>query len=224
MDADLLILRSEAAGKRTALKAQAMGLSVAQVPLFRIDPMAWKPVHPDDIEALMLTSAHAVAMAGDLLALYLDVPLYCVGAATAQAARHFGFKNIYTGQHDAQALIDEMAEHGVEYVLHLCGEDHHAPKNGWMKIQHVPVYAARAVTPPPALPNAEVILVHSARAGAYLAEIMPDAERASHHIVAISAQAAGDVGSGWHSVRSAITPNDDALLDIAKKLCHGKLR
>jgi uroporphyrinogen-III synthase len=61
-------------------------------------------------------------------------------------------------------------------------------------------------------------LVHSPRAGQRLAELVAD--RSSVVVAAISPAAAEATGSGWGAVEVADSPNDDALLALAERLCN----
>lgn len=218
---DILILRPEPGASSTAVKAHAKGFTIASAPLFAIMARDWPPADPDAYDAVMMTSAHAARLGGMLLPAYLHLPLYAVGATTAQAARLAGFENIYTGENNADALLATMADHGVERVLHLAGEDHVPNASGWMKIDRRIVYAAEQVDPAPSLPETRFILVHSPRAGARLAEIVPADMRTSRTIVAISPAAAQACGTGWQRVASAAHPNDAVLLECVARLCKG---
>jgi uroporphyrinogen-III synthase len=66
----------------------------------------------------------------------------------------------------------------------------------------------------------QVAAIHSARAGKRLAELMPQEDRATIRIVAISQAAADSAGSGWDAVRVASVPTDSALLALARGLCE----
>jgi uroporphyrinogen-III synthase len=63
-----------------------------------------------------------------------------------------------------------------------------------------------------------VLLIHSPRAGARVAEL--DLDRGSIALAAISPAAAGAAGEGWAAVEAAEEPTDDALLALAKRLCN----
>jgi uroporphyrinogen-III synthase len=219
MSPDILILRPESGASATVAKAQALGFATAHAPLFEVMPLDWPPADPDAYDAVMMTSAHAARLAGPLLPAYLHLPLYAVGAATAQAARDAGFTTIHTGQGDVEALVADMADHGVSCALHLAGAEHRAPHNAWMKIDRRIVYEAREIAPVSALPEARFILVHSPRAGARLAELIPDAEREERMLVAISAMAAEAAGTGWRAVLIAAHPRDDDLLECVQRAC-----
>ena len=62
------------------------------------------------------------------------------------------------------------------------------------------------------------MLLHSARAATRVAELAGD--RSKLVLAAISAQTAAAVGIGWKAVAVAETPRDEALLELAVKLCQ----
>jgi uroporphyrinogen-III synthase len=107
---------------------------------------------------------------------------------------------------------------GEQRLLHLAGADH-AEVATSHHVDVVAVYRAVAI-PAPSLPDLSgaVVVVHSARAGARLAELA--GERSTTAIAAISDAAAAACGAGWAVVASADQPNDGALLALAARLCQ----
>ena len=63
-----------------------------------------------------------------------------------------------------------------------------------------------------------IALIHSPRAGGRFAELLPD--RGGVSVAAISEAAAEAVGDGWAAIAIAESPNDDALLALAARLCN----
>ena len=216
----VLIVRAEPGASATAARALARGFEPIIAPLFEISDVEWPPADPNAYDAVMMTSAHAARLGGMLLPAYWHLPLFAVGAATAQAAREAGFTSIHTGTGNVDALLEDLRDHGVGRILHLAGEDHRVPDTGWLRIERRVVYAARPIQPPPLLPDAPIILIHSPRNGARLAELIGPEERATRALIAISAAAADAAGSGWADVRIASAPKDDEVLACAVKLCR----
>jgi uroporphyrinogen-III synthase len=169
----------------------------------------------------------AAARAGPPLHLYDQLPCYCVGEATASAARAGGLARIITGPSDGTALLGRMASDGITRALHLCGRDHLALCHPQIRLDRRVVYAAEAV---PALPDAAqaalgagaLVLVHSPRAARTFAQLTAQAGigRDRISVAAISPAAAAELGSGWRSVEAAPVPSDEALLELAGKLCQ----
>lgn len=214
--AKLLILRPQPGADETAARAKALGLEPVVAPLFEVRPLAWTaPAGPFD--AVMLTSANAARHAGAGLAPFLGLPCFVVGEATAEAAQTAGFTDIRTGPADGAALVEELAAAGIAAALHLCGREH-IPLAGAVRIADVPVYAAEAVGAFPVEARGALVLLHSPRAAVRFAELV--SERSAIRIAAISAATAEAAGKGWASVSIAARPRDEALLELAAKLCQ----
>jgi uroporphyrinogen-III synthase len=212
----LLILRPEPGGSETAARARAMGLEPVLAPLFAIRPVAGPPVEASRYDAVLLTSANGARHAPAGLA---SLPCFAVGESTAEAARTAGFADVRTGSSDGAAAAAMMAAAGVERALHLCGREHLAVKAAGMTIERRVVYAAEPVEQGP-LEGPAVAMIHSARAGARFADLAGD--KASIAVAAISPAAAAAAGGGWAAKAVAAAPRDQALLELAAKLCnHG---
>lgn len=219
--ADVLILRPQPGADATAARARAMGLAPVVAPLFRVKPLAWS-APPGPFDAVMLTSANAARHAGGGMTPYLGLACYAVGEATATAARDAGFADVRTGPADGAALVALMAAEGVGAALHPCGADHVALPDS-VRIADVPVYASEAFADLPetaraALADGALILLHSPRAATLFAALVP--ERSGIRIAAISAAAAGAAGTGWAAIAVSGRPRDEALLELAAKLCQ----
>lgn len=220
MTATLLILRPQPGAGATAARAAALGFGSAVAPLFVAEPIAWPAPDPARFDAVMMTSANAARLGGDALAAYRALPLYAVGAATAAAARDAGFGDIRTGDRDAAALVEEARRDGITRLLHLAGADHialDAPS-----VIRIIVYAAIERPDPLAgvtIDDDMIALLHSPRAAARLAALLPRTTRARLRIAAISPAAARAAGDGWRAVEIADVPTDPALLAAAARLC-----
>jgi uroporphyrinogen-III synthase len=82
----VLVLRPEPEAQATAARAEVMGMTAVACPLFGGVPVPWTP--PDgEFDAVMLTSANAIRFGGPHLAAYRSLPLYAVGAATADGIK-----------------------------------------------------------------------------------------------------------------------------------------
>ena len=176
------------------------------------------------MDSILLTSANACRLGGEQVARFASLPCYAVGNATAEAARAAGFHDVRTGPRDGAAALRMMAEGGAERPLHLCGRDH-IPLD-YPRIMRRIVYAAEPVpTLPPAAVEAvregTVALVHSPRAGCVFGRLVDQAglDRSGTCVAAISRAAAAPAGLGWRTVASARSPRDQALLELAAKLC-----
>ena len=213
----LLVLRPEPGASETAARARAMGLRPVVAPLFEIRGVEGPPVDPGRYEAVLLTSANGARHApAGLTAL----PCFAVGESTAAAARSAGFSQVSAGPFDGAAAAAAMAAAGVTKALHLCGRDHIAIEAEGMEIDRRVVYESEPL-PHVRFEGPAVAMIHSARAGARFAQLAGD--RSAIAIAAISAAAAAAAGEGWASRAAAASPRDQALLELAAKLCNHEL-
>jgi uroporphyrinogen-III synthase len=219
----LLILRPEPGASETAARARRLGLEPVVAPLFTIVPLAWEPPDPAAFDALLLTSANAARHAGRDLEPFLTLPCWTVGDATAAAAREAEFADVRAGPADGAALAEAVAAAGVRHALHLHGREHVPLSRPGLAVEGRAVYAAEAVSSLPEAARgcgAAIALIHSPRAGALFAALVP--ERMHISLAAISPAAAVAAGPGWADVAVAAAPRDEALLELAAKLCNNR--
>lgn len=213
----LIVIRPQPGAAASVAAARAIGIDAEAIPLFMVEPIAWRPVAPERYAGIIATSANAFRHGGGNLAGLSGLPVHAVGEATAAAAREAGFSVATVGAGGREALRVPPGR-----MLHLAGADH-LPIDG--DVEAVAVYASRAIDPPPppgALAGA-VVMVHSPRAGARLAELAH--ARGRTVIAAISANAAAACGDGWETVGIASAPREAELLALAAELCQtGKRR
>lgn len=203
-----------------------MGLALVVAPLFEVRAVEWSPPDPGQVDSILLTSANGARCAGPGLEAFRALPCYAVGEATAEAARSVGFRQIVVGNDDGAALLGMVAAAGSARPLHLCGREHIALEQRGLTITRRIVYAAESVPRLPeeaeeALRKGAVALVHSARAASCFAALVDEAEigRERISVAAISQAAASAAGTGWSRVEAAAYPADEALLELAAKLC-----
>jgi uroporphyrinogen-III synthase len=209
----LLILRPEPGASETAERAAEMGLEAVVAPLFRIRPMPAPTVAAERYDAVLITSANGARHApAGLTAL----PCFAVGERSAAAARAAGFADVRSGPSDGAAAAALMGSAGVKRALHPCGNDHLEVGAPGVAIDRQVVYAAEPV-PRDLFSGPAVALIHSPRAGARFAALAGD--RSMFAVAAISAAAAESAGEGWSAKAVAAEPRDDALLELAAKLC-----
>ena len=215
----VLILRPQPGADESAGRARALGLEPVVAPLFTVRPLPWDlPDGPFD--ALLLTSANG-ARHGPRPQL-AHLPCYAVGEATAEAARAAGAREVIAGPSDGAAAAALMAAAGAARALHLCGRDHVALAHPHVLVERRVVYAAEAAATLSgearrAVEGGALALLHSPRAASRFASLLPN--RAGVRIAAISQAAADAAGSGWAEVHVAARPRDQALLELAARLC-----
>ena len=217
----LFVLRPEPGASESARRARDIGLDPVMVPLFRVEPVAWEVPEAACFDALLLTSANAVRHGGEGLQDLRGLPVHAVGEATAQAARDAGFDIASSGSSGADRLLGSI-DPGLR-LLHLCGEHRRAPKGARQTITAIPVYRSAELPPPGRLKalDGQTAAVHSARAGARLAELADQLalDRSAIRLACISADSAEAAGDGWERKEAAEQPSDEALLALAARLC-----
>lgn len=223
MTASVLILRPEPGASQTAGRARALGLDPIVYPLFQVEPRAWTGPDPASVDALLFTSANAARHGGAGLARYRALPSFAVGAATERAVRAAGFAEVISGRSNAQDIAREIARRGHSRLLHIAGRDVRAFDAGLLRVTRVEAYESVAIGDMPGLAaarrDAAVALVHSVRTVRRLAAFIPLPDRASLAIVAISRAAAEAAGVGWARVCAVDSPDDNAMLALAARLC-----
>ena len=214
----LLVLRPEPGNAETIARAEALGVSALSFPLFAAASIAWKAPSSDDFDAILLTSANAIRMAGHGLNSLRKLPAYCVGEATAIAAQAAGLSVALIGQSGVDQLL---AQSGNKHVLHLCGEDRIAPKPTGATITPLACYRMDEL---PArselletLKQNPVALLHSPRAARHFASLVDisSSSRSTISLCALSPAIADAAGVGWEDVAISPNPRDDEILHVA---------
>lgn len=222
----LVVIRPQPGNAATLAAAQGMGMTAHGFALFEIVPKSWEAAIPGQHDALLIGSAQVFRMAGAGLAALRSLPVYAVGAATADAARDAGFGVQAIGEGTMQGLLDQV-DPAHRRLLRLCGEDRVAlqvPRG--ISVDERVVYASRAAPFPPELiallAEPAIIALHSAEAARHLtAQCVTHAiKRARHRIAALSQRIAAAAGDGWGEVAVAGYADDKALLALARQMCQ----
>jgi uroporphyrinogen-III synthase len=193
-------------------------------PLFVIEPVAWELPRDGGFDAVLMTSANAARHAGAGLTAMCALPCYCVGEATAQAAREMGFADVRVGGGDAASTIPLLVADGRSRVLHPCGVDLRPFDPRGLRVEPIPVYRSAergdaAILE--ALIHARapaVAMVHSPRAGARLDALLSMASRTPIAVVAISEAAAEACGGGWREMLVATSRNDIEMITCVQRV------
>jgi uroporphyrinogen-III synthase len=113
-------------------------------------PLASLPDLPD---AILLTSRHATQALAGLPAAWRALPTYCVGAATANYARDFGFNHLIPGAADVMSLLPRLISDLPQgsNLLYFAGEETRADVptllgTRGIHVQSITVYRAVAET------------------------------------------------------------------------------
>lgn len=217
----LIVLRPEPGSSATVEAARKLGLDATAIPLFKVRPLPWHAPQGTGLDGLLLTSANALLHGGQQLQRLRGLKAYCVGEATALAAREAGFDIASTGDAGVDRLLASI-EPGLR-LLHLAGENHTRPADTKQKITTVPVYAAEELPAPERIQEVEgsVVALHSRRAAERLAALI-DQKRLNRRTVAIAAiseSVADAAGGAWLEIEAAKAPNEPSLLALASSMC-----
>ncbi|HWD57459.1 MAG TPA: uroporphyrinogen-III synthase [Stellaceae bacterium] len=223
------VTRQQADGERSAAALRARGHDVLLAPLMRVEPIAadlagtWS--------GIAITSANAlVALNGPRE--FLTLPLFAVGARSAEAARAAGFTQAIAAEGNVDDLVRLIAERhrGPTPLLYLAGEDRAADLIGALARHRIAaemrvVYRAVTAPLPPALIAAlrgrvlDAVLHYSQRgaesylAGARAAGIEAEALAVRH--VCLSAQVAAPLQvAGASRIAVAKHPDEAALIEL----------
>ncbi|WP_168454718.1 uroporphyrinogen-III synthase [Sphingopyxis microcysteis] len=219
----LVVTRPEPGNSATIARAAALGLDARAMPLFAAHPIDWALPAPANYDALLLTSAQAVRLAGAQLAELAALPVHAVGEATADAARAAGLTVVQTGTADGQALLDAMASEKIARILWLCGRERSEFDPRGALLDPRACYGVEPAEPPgdwaEVIAAPAVLLAHSVRAARRIGDLV-GASRAHLALVAISPAVAAAAGAGWGERVAAPAPTDAAMLALAHALCH----
>lgn len=221
----IFVIRPEPGLQSTLQRARDMGLAAVGLPLFEVMPRRWDAPDPKKFDALLLGSANAVRHGGAALERYRGLPVHAVGEATAEAAREAGFTVDRVGEGGLQAVLD--ANDTPTRYLRLGGAETVPLDSGNHTITERVVYEVRAL---PISGSSQVglragkpcVLLHSAAAARHFGSEINriGLDRGAIHLACIGERVADAAGTGWAAVRHAPQPGDDALLALARDMCH----
>lgn len=221
----VLVTRAEPGASRTCETLQALGYAPVNAATAVIGFFsAALDLAPG--EAIALTSPNG-AQAAARLTPRRDAPVYTVGAATADAARALGFKDITSADGDGAALAELICALGCKDVVHVRGKDQAfdlvgALGDAGVRARGLVAYGAEPVSDlsaaaRTALSQGAAVLIHSAKGAERLQALAEQAgladRLAAARLIAISQSAAAPLRSaGARSVSIAETPDETALL------------
>jgi uroporphyrinogen-III synthase len=228
----LLILRPEPGASATQAAAAALGLIAERFALFHAAPCAWEAPSPDSFDAILLGSANALRHGGAALAAYAGKPAYCVGEATALAARAMGMSLAATGQGGLQPMLGALNP-AHKRLLRLAGQSRVdlSPPPGITMVERICYNSAPQPLPHAlgrllttyALPGF-IALLHSGEAARHFAAEMTrlSLPLSRIHAIAIGPRVAEIAAQtpGWASLSTAPQPTDAAMLALAQQMCQ----
>jgi uroporphyrinogen-III synthase len=123
----LLVTRPEPDGERTAAALRARGHHVMAAALLQMQAMDCE-IPSASYSAIVMTSANAARAVAEhpRRAELISLPVFAVGAHTAELARTSGFPEVHSAAGDKQQLSAMLAQSlagGPHLLLYLAGED-----------------------------------------------------------------------------------------------------
>jgi len=212
----LLVVRPEPGNTRTLARLHDLGADATAFPLFAPAAIAWDVPDVRRFDALLVTSANAVRLAGPTLSALAHLPVVAVGAESAAVAEAAGLTVAVTGTGGVHDALAAAATAGIVRPLHLAGREH-------VDSGHptVIVYASETLPTDPAAFAAaaadRIVLLHSVRAATRVAALLPDRSRTG--IAALSPAILAAAGNGWCLAKAAPLPTDAALCQLGLALC-----
>jgi uroporphyrinogen-III synthase len=229
----VLITRPEPGAGETASRVAALGLQPIVAPLLTITLRRTSLPPSGRVQAILVTSGNAIPA---IPASHRHLPLFAVGAATAQRARASGFDRVSSADGDSDALaalVGERCDPSAGPLLLAAGHGQghmlagHLRQRGF-RVQRRVVYIA---TPAQSLPG----VAHAALATSSLtAALFFSAETAQAFVrlielarlhetvrqvdaLAIGRPAAVALQAlPWRRIRVAAQPNQDAMLELLR--------
>ena len=224
----VIITRAEPGASETAGRLAAFGIDPILAPMLSLEPDLECAI-PDlsTRSGLVFTSANGVRVFADRDP-NRSLTAWCVGPATAKAAREAGFEQVRESAGNAVDLAHFIAEHveGSERpLLHIANAD----AKGDLKTQlealgHALDFAPRyAMRPAPALPHSAqqalqsadntVVMIHSAKGATRLADLCAGLSLTKLVVVAISEPASQPLSNlPLTALHVASAPNEDSLM------------
>lgn len=232
-DIPILVTRAEPGASATMAHLERQGLNALAAPMLSLQPRPQTPL-PDDrkIAGLVFTSANGVRVYADRRH-DRSLTSWCVGPATAEAARTAGFADIRESAGNAVDLANYIAAQigPVDApLLHVANEAATGTLQQTLTalgydVLFAPIYAMR---PADRLPNSvkhlvahggpAIVLIHSAK-GATAFDHLIDAATLQHwHLVAISESACAPLATrAANATYIADAPNEAGLMRALDK-------
>ncbi len=229
MTRSVFAIRPQPGLSSTITAGRQMGLDMHGEPLFEIRPVPWDVPDPDTIDALLIGSANAIRQGGAGLEKLRGKPVHAVGQATADLAAGSGFSVERIGRGGLQALLrsrDRTRAAPLRY-LRLSGADRVALKvPAGIHVEERIVYQAAPVGMSPQfarrLGSGGIVLLHSAAAATHFAGECARSGIATRSLVllAIGPRVTAGIRGDWGGIHYAPSPDDSALLALAKDMCQ----
>lgn len=226
-DLPIIVTRAEPGTQETVQRLYDRGLSAVSAPALSLNEIPDVALPPAaSLSGLVFTSANGVRTYAARVA-DRALAAWCVGPATARAARTSGFTDVRESAGNAKDLAQFIAAHSTPQVrplLHIAnvaaaGQLQQDLQDRGYDVAFAPLYEMR---PAIGLPDAvlqlvraqtpSILLIHSAKGAAAVAALI-DTVPDTWHLVAISQQAAAPLSAHFSGrIFLANTPNEEGLM------------
>lgn len=222
----VLLTRSEEENRRLAAALDAEAVAHMSWPLSRIDMFNDPVTVPDDVEALVFTSANGVRAFARLSEIR-NFPAFCVGDRTSMLARETGFRDVRRAGRTVEELARTLAGQECRQLFYARARDVAADLGALLsdgfRLNEQVVYAATSAGPPEssvaaALADGRIsaVMIWSRRNAEVLAEYLTKPSQSlgpATKLVAISENAAQPLsGAGFCKIHIADVPDSDGML------------
>lgn len=234
MSVPVIITRAEPGASKTVQGVTALGLTPVLSPALTLqaDPSVTLP-DPEGFSGVIFTSANGARF-------YAEreddrtLPAWCVGPATARAARDVGFETVHESTGNAvrlAALIASTIAPPEKPLLHIAnaaakGDLQRELKMRRYKVKFAPLY--RATVAPDLSDDATalfnngtpgIVLVHSAKGSAAFVDLTSEEQRQNLVVAAISTVASEPLReAGMENITVAAAPNERALMKTLEEV------
>jgi uroporphyrinogen-III synthase len=243
----ILVTRPAPDNRATAEALSARGFEPMLAPMLAFQPLPFRDETGANHSGVILTSANAIRAIAEhpILPRIQDLPVFAVGARTAQAAREAGFRDVQSAEGDAAALRELIAANiparKKSALLYLAAADVSRDLGSELGLRNItvdsaPVYRmaeidelAEPVRNAFARDAIEAVLHYSRRSAL---SFVKAARRAGFEISALalpqlclSEQVAGALrDAGASRLIVASTPSESDLLDALEQVLRPKMR
>jgi len=219
---NILVTRPEPGASATAARLTALGHDPLLAPCLTIAPR--RAVLPAAPGAIIITSGQAIRALPES---YRNIPVFCVGDATAARLREAGFLSVLSAAGDAADLLQLILRHRRDGTHVLATGERHGQwlaarlQEAGVKIVRRAVYSARPIRVLPedaaaALAGARIqaALFYSAETVRAFARLRPAGTAAVTALALSPAVAAPLAGLPWNQIRVALSPTEADLLAL----------
>ena len=229
----IIVTRAEPGASKTVAHLEARGLNVVHAPMLTLEPLPQTELpDPTRLGGLVFTSANGVRAFAERQK-DRSLTAWCVGPATANAAREAGFSDIRESAGNAVDLANYIAKHAGPMdrpLLHVANEAATGTLKQTLKghgfdVVFAPLYAMRPSDELPDRVSAlmtedkpAIVLVHSAKGAAAFAGLTETASPDHWKLVGISEQACTPLAAfAPERIYVADAPNEDGLMRALDK-------